>query len=130
MVVQQIEPVRCKPTPYNLACVCWLCFQRCGQSNKRTCSELRLTVHVFMKAELIDVADVLVTRRRCSAPKQRSHGPQTPPPVLPPGARKVVPCFRWPSTGITAQFIAKPKAACALRLQLGGDVEQPWLISK
>jgi len=32
-------------------------------------------------------------------------------------ARKVVPCVRWPATGITvqAQFIAKPKAACALR---------------
>jgi len=38
-----------------------------------------------------------------------------------------------------AQFIVKPKAACALRfswaatssnLQLGGDVEQPWLMSK
>jgi len=30
-------------------------------------------------------------------------------------ARKLVPCVRWPATGITAQFIAKPKAACALR---------------
>jgi len=30
-------------------------------------------------------------------------------------ARKVVPCVRRPATGITAQFIAKPKAACALR---------------
>ena len=30
----------------------------------------------------------------------------------------------------SAQLIAKPKAACAARLQLGGDVEQPWLISK
>jgi len=30
-----------------------------------------------------------------------------------------------------AQFIAKPKAACGqAALQLGGDVEQPWLMSK
>ena len=30
-----------------------------------------------------------------------------------------------------AQFIAKPKAACmCTALQLGGDVEQPWLMSK
>jgi len=28
-----------------------------------------------------------------------------------------------------AQFIAKPKAVCAL-FQLGGDVKQPWLMSK
>jgi len=36
---------------------------------------------------------------------------------VPLSARKVVPCVRWPATGITvqAQFIAKPKAACALR---------------
>jgi len=28
---------------------------------------------------------------------------------------KAVPCsVRWPATGITAQFVAKPKAACAL----------------
>jgi len=32
-------------------------------------------------------------------------------------ARKVVPCVRWPATGwhYCTQFIAKPKAACALR---------------
>ena len=35
----------------------------------------------------------------------------------------------------SAHFTAKPKAACALRFswaatQLGGDVEQPWLMSK
>ena len=29
-----------------------------------------------------------------------------------------------------AQFIAKPKAACALRFSWGGDIEQPWLTSK
>ena len=29
-------------------------------------------------------------------------------------ARKVVLCVLWPATGITVQFIAKPKAVCAL----------------
>jgi len=28
--------------------------------------------------------------------------------------RKVVPCVRWPASGITVQFIARPKAACEL----------------
>jgi len=78
--------------------------------------------------------------------------------------RKVVPCVRWPASGITVQFIARPKAACELcfsydtirdailtcarkptwvsltyrtetttkkvEKQLGGDVQQPWLMSK
>jgi len=41
--------------------------------------------------------------------KQRSHRPQTPPPVLTPGkllqAPEVVPCIRWPATGINAHSL-------------------------
>ena len=43
--------------------------------------------------------------------KQGSRRPQTLPPLLPPGwkvtlsARKVVPCERWPATGITVHSL-------------------------
>ena len=55
--------------------------------------------------------------------KQGSQRSQTPPPVLSPGklryfkGHKSSPCVRCPATGWyhSAQFIPKPKAACALR---------------
>ena len=37
-------------------------------------------------------------------------------------ARKVVPCVRWPDTGNTAHMCTG--------LQVGGDIKQPWLMSK
>jgi len=68
--------------------------------------------------------------------KQGSHRPQT----LPPGvatwevnlsARKVVPRVRWPATGITAHIFCSQAQGCVcIALQLGGDVDQPWLMSK
>jgi len=45
-------------------------------------------------------------------------------------ARKVVPCVRWPPTGITAHSLYSQAQGCVCTaLQLGGDVEQPWLMS-
>jgi len=44
-------------------------------------------------------------------------------------ARKVVPCVRWPATGITVQVYSQAQGCVCAVLQLGGDVEQPRLIS-
>jgi len=44
-------------------------------------------------------------------------------------ARKAVPCVRWPVTSINAHYSQAQGCVCTA-LQLGGDVEQPWLMSK
>ena len=44
-------------------------------------------------------------------------------------ARKVVPCVRWPATGITAHSFSQAQGCVCTALQLGGDVEQPWLMT-
>ena len=65
-----------------------------------------------------------------------SHRPQTLPPLLPTGK-----LFEAPKSSpvrplacnwyYCAQFIAKPKVACALRFSWAATyVEQPWLMSK
>jgi len=44
-------------------------------------------------------------------------------------ARKVVPCVRWPATGITARTVYSRAQGCVCTaLQVGGDVERPWLL--
>ena len=46
-------------------------------------------------------------------------------------ARKVVPCVRWPANGITTRTVhSQAQGYVCTALQLGGDVEQPWLMSK
>ena len=45
-------------------------------------------------------------------------------------ARKVAPCVRWPATGTTARSLQPSPRLRVHALQLGGDVEQPWLTSK
>ena len=46
-------------------------------------------------------------------------------------ARKVVPCVRWPTTGILLRTVYSQAQGCVCTaFQLGGDVEQPWLMSK
>ena len=46
-------------------------------------------------------------------------------------ARKVVPCVRWPTTGILLRTVYSQAQGCmCTAFQLGGDVEQPWLMSK
>ena len=45
-------------------------------------------------------------------------------------ARKVVPCVRWPATGILCTVNSQAQGCVCSALQLGGDVEQPWLMSK
>jgi len=46
--------------------------------------------------------------------------------------RKVVPCVRCPATGrpMTAHIYSQAQGCVCIALQLGGDVEQPWLTSK
>jgi len=43
--------------------------------------------------------------------------------------RKVVPCVRWPATGITAHSLQPSPRLLVHSLQLSSDVEQPWLVS-
>jgi len=74
------------------------------------------TCHVMHQRRSMQTTNALAywrSRRghRLHRRKQGSRRPQTPPPVLPPGwkvtlsARKVVPCVRWPATGITAHSL-------------------------
>jgi len=45
-------------------------------------------------------------------------------------AQKVVPCVRWPATGITAHSFSQAQGCVCTALQTCSDVEQPWLMSK
>jgi len=45
-------------------------------------------------------------------------------------ARKVVPCVSWLATGVLRTIYSQAQSCVCTALQLGGDVEQPWLMSK
>jgi len=76
---------------------------------------------------------VLRNERGLIQGKHGSHRPQTPPPVLRAGevtlsARKVVPCVRL--LVLLRTVYSQAQGCMCTALQLGSDVEQPWLMSK
>ena len=74
-------------------------------------------------------------RRSCNTTP--SHRPQTPPPVLPPGKllsapeKYIVPCVCYSLQLVLLRTVySQAKGCVCTALQLGGDVEHPWLMSK
>ena len=66
----------------------------------------------------------LIARSDCLARlKQGNHRPQTPPPMLPPYSKR-------PKSSPVRPLACNRYYCVCTAFQLGGDVEQPWLISK